>query len=190
MATLVADTIEDTQVFIGGTRRPSCSLHPARSIPSFRSALAEPTAQVQVLYQGQPTASATVPVQPASPAVFSHEWHRRRPGSDPQPGRQRQLPNQSSLARLGGGSLRHRRRTHHARQRGWSSHSSPPYPTPMLPVSVTIDGLPAQVALCGSCSRVGCRSVADQCGGACRRSMEQPTIRSSSRSATMPAQAL
>ena len=116
MATVVADTIEDTQVLIGGVAAPILYrfLHPDQHRGSVRRYWNQRTSSGALsgaahrIHYGAGSTRVTR-------GVF-HGWQRRRPGSDPQPGRQRQLANQSRLARLGGGAVRHRRGTHHACQ--------------------------------------------------------------------------
>ena len=171
------------------SRRPSCTLPPPRSTPWFRSAL-----------QDQPPKSGGL-------SGADHRIHHRAGSSRVAGGifDERQRGGQGAILNQDGSvnshsnpaapgsvvcSLRHRRRAHHARQCGWSSHFQPP----ALPdADASGFGYHQRSArpgsLCGSRAGFGCRSVADQCGGARRRVAAHLTIRSSSRSAIMPAPA-
>ncbi len=68
---LVADSIENTQVFIGNIAAPILFASSSQINTVVPFGVTGTTTQVQVLYQAQSTASATVQVQPASPAIFS-----------------------------------------------------------------------------------------------------------------------
>jgi uncharacterized protein (TIGR03437 family) len=107
------------------------------------------TAQIQIMYQGQPAVSATVPVQPASPAVFSMNGEGGGQGAIlNQDGSVNTHSNPAApgsvvvLYATGAGI------TMPASQDG--QIVTAPYPEPMLPVSVSIYGLPAQVLYAGA----------------------------------------
>ena len=146
---LVADTIEDTQVLIGGTASPILFASSSQINTVVPFGVVGTTAQVQVLYQGQPTASATVAIQPASPAVFSINGNGGGQGAilnqDGSVNSQSNPASPGSVVALyaTGGGL-----TTPASVDGLIITA--PYPAPMLPVSVTIDGLPAQVLYAGA----------------------------------------
>jgi uncharacterized protein (TIGR03437 family) len=105
------------------------------------------SAQIQVVYQGKNTASSTVPVQPASPALFALNASGGGPGAIlNQDGSINSDTNPASQ-----GSVV----VFYATGGGVTSPAvdglliSQPYPKQVLPVSVTIDNLPAQVLYAG-----------------------------------------
>ena len=107
------------------------------------------TAHVQIMYQGQPSASATVPVQAASPAVFSVTGNGggqgailNQDGSVNSPNNPAAPGSVVALFATGAGA------TTPAGADG--TLTSAPYPTPNLPVSVTINGETAQVIYAGA----------------------------------------
>jgi uncharacterized protein (TIGR03437 family) len=149
----VADTIASTQVTMGGVAAPMLYASSSQINTVVPFGISGSTAQIQVLYQGQPTASATVSIQPASPAVFSINSNGGGQGailnadgsvnsqSNPAP------PGSMVVLYATGGGVTMPTST--------DGLVTPPgaissYPTPLLPVSVTIDGLPAQVIYAGA----------------------------------------
>jgi uncharacterized protein (TIGR03437 family) len=146
---LVKSTIEDTQVLIGGTASPILFASSSQINTVVPFGITGTTTQVQVTYQGQPTASATVPIQPASPAVFSISGDGGGQGA---------ILNQngtvnSQSAPASPGSVV----AIYATGGGLTTPPSvdglitaAPYPAPILPVTVTINGLPAQVLYAGA----------------------------------------
>jgi uncharacterized protein (TIGR03437 family) len=102
-----------------------------------------------VVYQGQPTASVSVPVQAASPAVFALDGSGGGQGAIlNQDG---SVNSQSNPAAPGSVVVLY------ATGAGLTTPSSvdgllttAPYPKPILPVSVSIYGLPAQVIYAGA----------------------------------------
>jgi uncharacterized protein (TIGR03437 family) len=145
----VADTIEDTQVLIGGVAAPILFASSSQINTVVTFGVSGATAQVQVLYQGQSTASTTVPVQAASPAVFS---------LDSTGGGQGAILNQDgSVNSQSNPASRGSVVVLYATGAGLTTPAgvdglltTQPYPTPMLPVSVTIDGQPAQILYAGA----------------------------------------
>lgn len=145
----VTDVAANTQVVIGGVAAPIlfASSTQINTIVPFE--ISGSTAQLQVMYQGQTTASVSVNVQPASPAVFS---------ADSTGGGQGAILNQDGtvnsptnpaargsvvvLYATGAGA------TTPTSQDG--AVSVQPYPQPNQPISVTIDGFPAQVLYAGA----------------------------------------
>jgi uncharacterized protein (TIGR03437 family) len=111
--------------------------------------VAGPTTQIQVMNQGNAVASTKVPVQAASPALFALLGNGGGPGAIlNQNGTVNSSTNPAALGSVvvlfvtGGGV------TTPASQDG--SLSEPPYPAPDLPVSVTIEGVPATVLYAGA----------------------------------------
>jgi uncharacterized protein (TIGR03437 family) len=146
---IVADTVDGTQVQIGGVAAPILYASPSQINAVVPFGVAGTTAQVQVLYQGQSTASTTVQVQPASPALFSMNGDGGGQGAilnhDLSVNSQSNPASPGSLVVL------------YATGAGVTTPASTdgvlatqPYPTPILPVSVTIAGLPAQVIYAGA----------------------------------------
>jgi uncharacterized protein (TIGR03437 family) len=145
----VADTVAGTQVLIGGTASPILYASSSQINAVVPFGVSGTSTQIQVLYQGQPTASTTVQVQPASPAVFSIDGSGGGQGailnqdgtvnSDTKPASRGSVV---SLFATGAGA------TTPASVDGVLTTA--PYPAPMLPVLVTIDGQPAQVTYAGA----------------------------------------
>ncbi len=145
----VAHTIENTQILIGGQASPIlfASSNQINAVVPF--GVSGTTAELQVLYQGQPTASIAVQVQPASPAVFSLDGSGGGQGAIlNQNGTVNSQTNPAArgsvvaLFATGAGL------TTPASVDGFLAAA--PYPAPMLPVSVTIDGQPAQIVYAGA----------------------------------------
>ncbi len=149
----VADTVESTQVTIGGVAAPILYASSSQINTVIPFGISGSTAQVQVLYQGQATASATVSIQAASPAVFSINSNGGGQGAIlNQDGSVNSHTNPAApgseivLYATGGGI------TMPASVDGLVTAPADitSYPTPQLPVSVTIDGLPAKVVYAGA----------------------------------------
>jgi uncharacterized protein (TIGR03437 family) len=145
----VSDTVENTQVSIGGIVAPLLFVSSSQINAVVPFGVTGTTAQVQILYQGQPTASTTVPLTAASPAVFSINSDGGGQGAIlNQDG---SVNSQSNPAAPGsvvvlyatGAGL-----TTPASTDG--SLTTAPYPKPVLPVSVTLNGTAAQVLYAGA----------------------------------------
>lgn len=145
----VADTIENTQVLMNGAAAPILFVSPSQINTVVPFGIAGTTAQLQVIYQGQPTASMSVPVQAASPALFSVDGSGGGQGAilnqDGSANSQNNPAAPGSVVMLFGTGAG---LTTPASEDGLLSVQ--PYPVPNLPVSVTIDGLPAQVIYAGA----------------------------------------
>jgi len=149
---LVANTIGTTQVSIGGIMAPLLFASSTQINAVVPFGISGTTAQVQVLNQGQPTTSVTVPVQPASPAVFSVNGEGGGQGAilnqDGSVNSQSNPASRGSVVALfatGGGV------TTPASADGLLTSLVPPYPAPaLLPVSVSIEGLPAEIKYVGA----------------------------------------
>jgi uncharacterized protein (TIGR03437 family) len=108
-----------------------------------------PTTQVQVVHQGQTAASISVPVQPASPALFAIDGSGGGQGAilnqDGSVNSETNPASRGSVVVLygTGGGL-----TTPASVDGLLT--PPPYPLLMPPVTVTIDNKPAQVLYAGA----------------------------------------
>ncbi len=149
----VTDAIENTQVSIGGTMAPILFASSTQINTVVPFGVSGTTAQLQVLYQGQPTVSTTLAVQPASPAIFSVKGDGGGQGA---------ILNQdgsvnSSTNPAAPGSVV----ALYVTGAGLTTPSSTDglitapaaiasYPVPILPVSVSIYGLPAQVIYAGA----------------------------------------
>ena len=161
----ISETAGGTTVLFDGLPAPLLftSAYQINAVVPF--GVAGPTSQVQVLYQGNPVATATKTTQPASPAVFALDGSGGGPGailnqdgsvnsgSNPAP-----RGSVVVLFTTGGGV------TNPPSQDGLLTAF--PYPAPVLPVSVTIEGVPAKVIYAGAAPGLGCRRDADQRRGA------------------------
>jgi uncharacterized protein (TIGR03437 family) len=145
----VADTIEDTKILIGGKASPILFASSSQINVVVPFGVSGTTAQLQVVYLGQPTASTTVELQPASPAVFSLDGSGGGQGAilnqDGSVNSQTNPASRGSVVALfaTGAGL-----TTPASVDGLLAAA--PYPAPALPVSVAIDGQPAQVIYAGA----------------------------------------
>ena len=145
----VENTIEDTQVLVGGVASPILFASSSQINTIVPFGVSGNSVQVQVVYQGQPKASVSVPVQAASPAVFALDGSGGGQGAilnqDGSVNSQSNPAAPGSVVAL------------YATGAGLTTPSSvdgllttAPYPKPMLPVSVSIYGLPAQVIYAGA----------------------------------------
>jgi uncharacterized protein (TIGR03437 family) len=147
----VTNAAGSTQVLIGGTPAPILYASSTQINTIVPFGVSGSTTQVQVQNKGQTSASATVAVQAASPAVFSMDSNAGGQGAIlNQDGSVNSHTNAASpgstvvLYVTGGGIMTP------AGVDGLVTSLSPPYPMPTLPVSVTIDGLPAKVVYAGA----------------------------------------
>lgn len=144
----IASSAQGTSVLFDGVAAPLLYTSSGQINAVVPFGVAGPTTKVQVMYQGNAVASTTVSVQPASPAIFALDGSGGGPGailnqdgsvnsgSNPAP-----RGSVVVLYATGGGA------TTPASQDGVLT--APPYPTPDLPVSVTIEGVTAQVTYAG-----------------------------------------
>ena len=146
---LVAASIDNLQVLIGGTAAPILYVSPTQINAVVPFGLSGSTAQVEVVYQGQTMASTTVPVQAASPAVFSANGNGggqgailNQDGSVNSPSNPASPGSVVVLYATGAGI------TTPASVDGLLITA--PYPAPNLPVSVTINGEAANVLYAGA----------------------------------------
>ncbi len=145
----VADTIESTQVLFDGVAAPLLFVSSTQINAVVPFSVTGTSTQIQVLYQGQPTSSTTVPVQPASPALFSLQGSGGGDGvilnQDGSVNSQSNPASRGSVVSLfaTGGGL-----TTPASVDGLLVSQT--YPMLLLPVSVSIDGQPAQVLYAGA----------------------------------------
>jgi uncharacterized protein (TIGR03437 family) len=150
----LTDSIEDTKVMIGGTASPILYASSTQINTVVPFGASGTNAQIQILYQGQPTASATVSIQAASPALFSLNSNGGGQGAIlNQDGSVNTHSNPAApgsevvLYATGAGLMTP------ASKDGLVIAPGPiaSYPKPVLqPVSVTIDGLPAHVVYAGA----------------------------------------
>ena len=138
-----------TSVFFDGLAAPLLftSSNQINAVVPF--GVAGPTTQIQVMYQGNVVASTTVPVQQASPAAFSLNGNGGGPGAilnqDLTVNSSANPAPRGSVVVLyitGGGT------TTPTSQDGLLTTA--PYPQPNLPVSVTIEGVPAIIKYAGA----------------------------------------
>ncbi len=145
----LSKTINGTQVLFGGIPSPLLFASSTQINAVVPFGVTGPAAQIQVVYQGQPTGSSTVPVQSASPALFALNATGGGPGAilnqDLSVNSETNPASQGSVVVLygTGGGL-----TKPPSVDGLLT--SQPYPLPVLPVSVSIDSLPAQVLYAGA----------------------------------------
>ena len=145
----ISETAGGTRVLFDGLPAPLLftSANQINAVVPF--GVTGPTSQVQVLYQGNPVATATKTVQPASPAVFALDGSGGGPGAIlNQDGSVNSGSNPAKrgsvvvLFTTGGGT------TTPASQDGLLTVF--PYPAPNLKVSVTIEGVRARVIYAGA----------------------------------------
>jgi uncharacterized protein (TIGR03437 family) len=145
----VANLIEATQVLIDGVASPILYASSSQINTIVPFGVAGTTTQIQVVYQGKTTASVTVPVEAASPAVFSVMGNGGGQGAIlNQDGSVNSRTNPATrgsvvvLYATGGGLMTP------ATPDGLLT--SAPYPKTMLPISVSINGLPAEITYAGA----------------------------------------
>jgi len=145
----LSKTISGTQVLIGGIAAPLLFASSSQINAVVPFGVTGPTTQIQVVYQGQTMASTTVPVQAASPALFALDATGGGPGAI----LNQDLSVNSETNPAAPGSVV----VLYGTGGGLTTPSSvdglltaQPYPKPVLPVSVTIDNLPAQVLYAGA----------------------------------------
>lgn len=146
---VVANTVESTEVLIGGTAAPLLYVSPTQINTIIPFGVSGASTQIQIDYQGQTVASTNVPVEAASPAVFSMNGNGGGQGAILN---QNGSVNSSSNPAAPGSVV-----AIYATGAGLTAPASSdgaittaPYPKPNLAVSVTIDGLPAQVLYAGA----------------------------------------
>ena len=146
----VTSTLANTQIFFDGVSAPMLytSANQIGAIVPFGTA--GPTTQIVVWSQGQSSAPLTMPVFPATPALFSLDGTGGGPGAIlNQDGSLNSAANPAArgsvvvLYGTGAGQ------TNPAGDDGMISVGSP-LPTPVLPVSIFIDGRPAEVLYAGA----------------------------------------
>lgn len=146
----VGATLAGTQVLFSGIHAPLLyvSANQLGAIVPF--GLPGPNAQVQVLYQGVPSSSTTVPVIPATPALFSIDDTGAGPGSIlNQDGSLNSAANPAApgsvaiLYATGAGNL-------NPSASDGSVIAAPPFPAPVLPVTVFIGQQTAEVLYAGT----------------------------------------
>jgi uncharacterized protein (TIGR03437 family) len=148
---IVADTVENTQIIIGGVAAPILYASSTQINTVVPFGTTGSTAQIQVFYQGQAMASVTATVQAASPAVFSMNGEGGGQGAilnqdgTVNSGSNPAAPGSVVMLFATGAGL-----TTPASTDGLLTPVSQPYPAPNLPVSVTIDGFPTQVTYVGA----------------------------------------
>ncbi len=145
----ISDNVQGTGVTFSGIPAPLLFTSSSQINAVVPFGVAGPTTKVQVTYQGTAVASTTVPVQAASPAVFALDGSGGGQGAilnaDGSVNTSDNPAARGSVVVLfatGGGV------TTPASQDGFLTTA--PYPAPELPVSVTIDGLPAKVIYAGA----------------------------------------
>lgn len=148
-ADVVTNAVASTQVLVGGTPAPLLYVSPTQINTIVPFGVSGTSTQIQILYQGQTVASTTVPVDAASPAVFS--MNSSGGGQGAILNQDGSVNSQSNPAAPGSVI------SIFANGAGLTTPSSSdgavttaPYPQPNLPVSVTIYSLPARVIYAGA----------------------------------------
>jgi uncharacterized protein (TIGR03437 family) len=146
---LVAHTVENTQVLIGGVAAPILYASATQINTIVPFGVSGATTEFQVTYQGQPMAALSLPVDAASPAIFSSNGSGGGEGAilnqdgSVNSGTNPAAPGSVVALFATGGGL-----TTPASDDG--ALTTAPYPAPDLPVSVTIAGTSAQVKYAGA----------------------------------------
>ncbi|HEX5226294.1 MAG TPA: IPT/TIG domain-containing protein [Bryobacteraceae bacterium] len=146
---VVGNMLNNLQVLIGGTPAPILYASPTQINVVVPFGLSGASAQIEIVSLGQSVISTTVPVQAASPALFSANSNGGGPGAIlNQDGSINTRSNPAapgsvvSLFATGGGL------TTPVSVDG--ALTAKPYPAPNLPVSVTINGEKAKVIYAGA----------------------------------------
>ena len=146
----VTNTLASTQILFDGISAPMLytSGNQLGAIVPFGTA--GPTTRVVVLSQGQSSSPVTMPVLPATPAIFSLDGTGGGPGAIlNQDGSLNSAANPAARGSIvvlyGTGAGQ----TNPGGEDGMVSVGSP-LPTPILPVSIFIDGQPAEVLYAGA----------------------------------------
>ena len=145
----LATSVEGASVMIGGQSAPILYASSTQINAVVPFGIAGITAKLQVLYNGQSMATSSLQVQSASPAVFSLNGMGGGPGAI--------LNQDGSVNSQGNAASRGSVVSLYATGAGLTNPASvdglltsAPYPLPVLPVSVTITGLPAEVLYAGA----------------------------------------
>jgi uncharacterized protein (TIGR03437 family) len=143
-----ATTVGGSSVLFDGAAAPVLSTSSDQIATVVPFGVAGPTTEIQVLYQGKVVASAKVPVQAASPALFAQNGSGGGLGA---------ILNQDGTLNTRTNGAAHGSQvalfvtgvgvTTPPSEDG--SIATPPYPAIALPVSVTISGHPAKVVYAG-----------------------------------------
>jgi uncharacterized protein (TIGR03437 family) len=146
----VGVTLAGTQVLFSGIHAPLLYVSANQVGAMVPFGLTGPKSQVQVLYQGVPSSSTTVPVIPATPALFSIDGTGIGPGAFlNQDGSFNSADNPAApgseviLYANGAGNLT-------PTASDGSVISTPPFPSPVLPVTVFIGKQTAEVLYAGA----------------------------------------
>lgn len=145
----VSTSLAGTQVLFDGIAAPLtyASSTQVGAVAPFE--ISGSSTKVQVVYQGQTSDPLTVPVVSAAPSLFSMDGNGGGPGVNNQDGTENTWYNPAAPGSVvtfyatGGG------RTIPASVDGVLT-SGPPYPVPLLPVAVLIDGQEAAVQYAGA----------------------------------------
>jgi uncharacterized protein (TIGR03437 family) len=141
--------VDNTQVFFGGIPSPLLLVSSTQINAVVPFGVTGTTTQLQVLYRSRPTASFTVPVQSASPAVFSLDGSGGGQGAIlNQDGSVNSQGNPASPGSVVVLFVNGMGLTTPASTDGMLTYA--PYPTPVLPVSVTIGGQSTQLLYAGA----------------------------------------
>jgi uncharacterized protein (TIGR03437 family) len=148
----VATTVSQTQVFFDGIPAPIVYVQAGQTTVMVPYEVAGKTStQVVAVYQGQRSAPLTVPVAPSAPGIFTQDGKQ---GSILNVNSDGTVTLNTTNARAAAGSTIEV----YATGEGQTSPSGadgvlnngPTLPKPLLPVSVTIGGKPAQVSYAGA----------------------------------------
>lgn len=144
----VSTTTGGSSVLFDGAAAPLLSASSDQIIAVVPFGVTGATTKIEAIYQGKAVASTTVPVQAASPAIFTQNGSGASQGSI--------LNQDGSLNSKTNAAARGSRVALFATGAGVTTPASqdgliaaPPYPAIELPVSVTIGGLPATIVYAG-----------------------------------------
>jgi len=146
----VTTSLSNIQIFFDGVSAPLLYTSASQLGAIVPFGTAGPTTQVVVSSQGQSSLPMTIPVTPATPALFSLDGTGSGPGAilnqDGTPNSTDNPANRGSVVVLYGTGAG---QTSPAGDDGMIS-TDLPLPTPILPVTVFIDGQPAEVLYSGA----------------------------------------
>ncbi|HLG99525.1 MAG TPA: hypothetical protein VKX49_24670 [Bryobacteraceae bacterium] len=146
----VSKSLAGTQVLVNGLPVPVLYVSGTQVGAVTPFGLSGPTAQFQVVYNGHTSAALMVPVAPSAPGLFSSNGNGGGVGIIDSDGTTSDYTGSSEAGSVVTFYATGAGQTIPAAVDGAPTPDGGPYPTPVLPVSVLIDGQNAQVLYAGA----------------------------------------